>query len=371
LVVIAGPTGVGKTRVAVALARLIPAEVVCADSRTLYRGMDIGTAKPSRPERAAVPHHVLDVASPDQIVTLVDYQRLALRAIHEITSRGRLPLLVGGTGLYIRAVVDRLAIPQTPPDWELRARLEMEEQDRGPGTLHRRLAEVDPAAAARIHPGNVRRIIRALEVYHHAGTPISSLQRAAATPRGTTASGALGGAGTGPRNAVAALAHAGTDRSGETSDMVSGALMVALTMERGRLYERIDRRIEQQLAGGLIEEVRALVEAGYAGPHPAASPDAGGGGRTGGRARWGGGWTGLPPAMQGLGYREIIAYLDGEATLDEAIARLRRNTRRYARRQWTWFRADPRYCWLDVGDDPPETVAARIHAMLSTQLWCA
>ncbi len=309
LVVIAGPTAVGKTQVAIALARRIPAEIVGADSRTLYRGMDIGTAKPSPADRAAIPHHLLDVADPDQIVTLAEYQRLAVRAITEIRERGRLPLLVGGTGLYIRAVVDGVVIPPAPPDWDLRRHLEAEERAGGPGTLHRRLGAVDPAAAARIHPRNVRRVIRALEVHARTGTAISALQ-----------------------------AEVGADGWAAPAGGEEAVLMVALTLGRARLYERIDRRITKQLEGGLVEEVRALLRRGY----PPALP-----------------------AMRGLGYTELLAYLDGAVTLDEAVARFRRNTRRYAKRQWTWFRADPRYRWVDVGDDPPEAVAARIHAMMS------
>lgn len=307
-IVIAGPTAVGKTQAAIALARRIPAEIVCADSRVLYRGMDIGTAKPSPADRAAVPHHLLDVADPDQVVTLAEYQRLAAAAFEEIRARKHLPILVGGTGLYIRAMVDRMAIPSVPPDWDLRARLEEEERTGGPGTLHRRLGEVDPAAASRIHPRNIRRIIRALEVYAHTGMALSTLQHQ------------VGPGGWEPQN-----------------EAPGGVLMVALTLDHARLYERIDRRIDDQLARGLLDEVRALLDAGYA--------------RT-------------LPALQGLGYKELLACLDGAATPGEAVARLRRSTRRYAKRQWTWFRADPRYRWLDIGNDPPEAVAAKIHAIM-------
>lgn len=270
--------------------------------------MDIGTAKPSRADRAAVPHHLLDVATPDQIVTLAEYQRLATAAVGEIRARGRLPLLVGGAGLYIHAVVDGVAIPPVAPDWELRVRLEDEEKRAGPGTLYRRLREVDPVAASRIHPRNVRRIIRALEVHANTGTPISLLQR-----------------------------ERGGGRS-QAPDDGGAVLMVALTLDREKLYARIDVRIEQQIAQGLEQEVRALLRSGYA--------------RT-------------LPALQGLGYAEMLAYLDGTIPFAEAVQRFRRNTRRYAKRQLTWFRADPRYVWLDVGDDSADVVAARIHAMFA------
>jgi len=327
LVVVAGPTAVGKTRIAVALAHRVDGEIVCADSRTLYRGMDIGTAKPSPEDRAAVPHHLLDVADPDQTVTLAEYQRLALGAIAAIRTRGRTPLLVGGTGLYLRAVVDRVAVPPVPPDWALRAKLEAEERAGGPGTLHRRLHEVDPATAARIHPRNVRRIIRALEVHARTGTPISVLQDSVSDGRWVVPDPPAGApADTAPGIPVGAAPGA-----------APAVRMVALTLDRARLYERIDRRVATQLTQRFVDEVRDLLRAGYA--------------RT-------------LPAMQGLGYKEIAAYLEGEATLADAIARLRQHTRRYVKRQWTWLRADARYRWVDVADDPPGRVAERVHAVL-------
>ena len=296
-----------------ALAERICGEIVSADSRTVYRGMDIGTAKPTEAERKRVPHHLLDIAWPDQVVTLAMYQRLAAGTIDAIRARGRVPVLVGGTGLYIRAVVDGLRIPPAPPDWAFRATLEAAERSGGPGTLHRRLEEVDPAAAARIHPHNLRRIIRALEVHAHTGVPISVLHRDALDTR---------------------VGRASTE---------DGVAMIALAADRMRLYERIDRRVDQQLAAGLVEEVRALLAAGYA--------------RT-------------LPALQGLGYKEIVPYVDGRAPLDETRALLQRNTRRYAKRQLTWFRQDARYRWLDVGDDAPQVVAGRIHAILLEHASC-
>lgn len=298
LLVICGPTAVGKSAAAVALARRIGGEIIAADSRTIYRQMDVGTAKPSPQQRALVPHHLLDVADPDEIVTVAAYRKMALAAIAEVRGRGGVPLLVGGTGLYIRAVVDGFSIPQTPPDWKLRERLEHMEE-RTPGALHARLMKVDPPAAARIHPRNVRRLVRALEVYEHTGRPISSLQR-----RG---------------------------------DPVGSTLQIGLAMDREHLYRRIDARVDEQIAAGLIGEVERLHARGYD--------------RT-------------LPALQGLGYKEIIESLDGTVTLDEAVRRLKRNTRRYAKRQYTWFRRDTRIRWVDVNDDPPEKVADAIEAMI-------
>lgn len=268
--------------------------------------MDIGTAKPDAEARRRVPHHLLDIARPDEVVTLAMYQRLAAGAIDAIRARGRTPVLVGGTGLYIRAVVDGFTIPPAAPDWAFRAALEKAEHAGGPGTLHRRLGEIDPVTAARIHPRNVRRIIRALEVYAQTGVPLSVLHG-------------------GVRETPAGRAEA-----------QDGVVMVALAVDRATLYERIHRRIDQQLAAGLVDEVRSLLAAGYA--------------------------TTLP-ALQGLGYKEIILHLDGRLSLEESRALLRRSTRRYAKRQLTWFRRDPRYRWLEVGEESPEAVAARIRAL--------
>ena len=301
LIVIAGPTASGKTQAALELAQRLDAEIVCADSRTVYRGLDIGAAKPTLAERSIVPHHLLDVADPAEPFTLADYQRLALEAIDGIHDRARVAILTGGTGLYIRSVVDRVAVPKAAPDWDLRERLAAEERAGGPGTLHRRLLAVDPAAASRIHPRNARRVMRALEVWEATGIPISALQTQL------------------------------RDRRWAIAEPAVPARLIALTLNRERLYERIDRRIDAQLAAGLVEEVRTLLRAGY------------------GRAL---------PAMQGVGYKEIAAYLEGEATLEAAVEHVRRNTRRYAKRQRTWFRADPRYRWIDVGDQPADRVAA-------------
>jgi tRNA dimethylallyltransferase len=265
--------------------------------------MDIGTAKPTLLDRALVPHHLLDVADPEEPFTLAEYQRLALEAIEGIHDRGRTAILTGGTGLYIRAVVDRVTVPAAAPDWDLRERLAGEERTGGPGTLHRRLREVDPAAAARIHPHNVRRVIRALEVWEVTGTPMSAFHAQVRGGRWTT--------------------NEGTGAAG----------MAALTMDRERLHDRIDRRIDAQVRTGWVAEVRSLLQAGY---HQTL------------------------PSMQALGYKEIAAHLAGEITLDAALAQVRRHTYRYAKRQLTWFRADPRYRWIDVDDEPAEDVASRV-----------
>lgn len=298
LVVICGPTATGKTAIAVDLAERISGEIVAADSRTVYKEMDIGTAKPTLSQQARVRHHLIDVAPPDEIVTVASYLRLALAAIAGIRDRNRVPLLVGGTGLYIRAVTDGLTIPEVPPDWSLRERLEQQERD-APGSLHARLADVDPAAASGIHPRNVRRLIRALEVYERTGRPISELQR--------------------------------------TVNVVGSTVSIGVTMDRGELHRRIDARVDAQIGAGLVEEVRRLRDAGYD--------------RT-------------LPSMQGLGYKEFVAHLDGQISFYEAVRILKRNTRRFAKRQQTWFRRDTRIQWVDVSRLAPAEVAEQIQSML-------
>jgi len=297
--VLCGPTAVGKTSLAVALAEHLRGEIICADSRTIYRGMDIGTAKPSAELRARVPHHVLDIADPEDTFTVADFQRVARRAIQDIRSRGRLPLLVGGTGLYIRAVVDDLSIPRVPPDRALRDRLMTEEGAAGTGALHRRLTTLDPAAASRIHPANLRRVIRALEVIETTGRPISEQQQ-----RG--------------RRSLRAT-------------------MIGLVGERAELYRRIDARVDEQLAAGLADETRRLLTLGI----PAAAP-----------------------SLQTLGYKELAGWLQGAYGYEEAVRLLKRNTRRYAKRQLTWFRRDPRIQWIDITDLTEAALVARARAMM-------
>ena len=225
LIVIVGPTAVGKTRLSLRLAQEFDGEIISADSRQVYRGMDIGTAKPTPEERALVPHHLIDVVAPDEPFTLAQYQELAYRAIDDVLARGKAPFLVGGTGQYVRAVVEGWGIPKVPPNEELRAELYRQAELEGPWALHDRLREVDPAAAERIDPTNVRRVVRALEVYLEMGRPISELQRKKPPPY--------------------------------------RILQIGLTMERQELYRRIDERVDRMIEKGLVEEIRGLVERGY------------------------------------------------------------------------------------------------------------
>ena len=288
LIVIVGPTAVGKTRLALRLAQEFDGEIISADSRQVYRGMDIGTAKPTLEECRCVPHHLIDVVAPDEAFTLAQYQELAYEAIINVLARGKVPFLVGGTGQYVRAVVEGWGIPRVPPNEKLRAELYRQAEIEGEGGLHARLREVDPAAAERIDPRNVRRVIRALEVYLETGQPISELQRKKPPPY--------------------------------------RILQIGLTMDRQELYRRIDERVDRMIEGGLVEEVRELVERGY-------SYDL--------------------PSMSGLGYQQIGMYLRSQASLDEAIQLIKRRTRRFVRHQYNWFRLDDEDIrWFDVLSDP-------------------
>ncbi len=233
LLVLVGPTAVGKTALSIALAQATGGEVLSADSRQIYRYMDIGTAKATPQERALAPHHLLDVVAPDEELTLAHYLRLADEAIRQVWSRGALPMLVGGTGQYVAALLEGWTVPEVPPDLVLRARLQDEAERLGAPALHARLAEVDPEAAARIDARNVRRVIRALEVFERSGQPISALQQK----------------------------HPPDYR----------VLKLGLTMSRPALYARIDARIDAMLAQGLVDEVRWLVAHGYGYDLPAMS----------------------------------------------------------------------------------------------------
>lgn len=286
LVVIGGPTAAGKTALALALAEYFPLEVVSADSRQVYRLMDIGTAKPSPAEREQVPHHLLDVVWPDEPFDAAQFARQADLAVAGIIARGRLPVLVGGTGLYIRALTAGLAaVP--PADPAVRRRWEECAAEQGGAVLHRRLAGVDPQTAARLHPNDCVRLVRALEVFELTGVPLSAWH-----------------AGHGFRQPRYRL------------------LKLALHVEREELYRRIDVRAAAMFAGGLVEETATLLAAGYAADLK---------------------------SLQTIGYREAVRLLTGACTGAEALAELQQATRRYAKRQLTWFRADSGMIWVDSG----------------------
>ena len=271
---------------AVRLCQQFFGEIVSADSRQIYRGLDIGTAKPTPEEQAAARHHLIDIVEPDQTLGVAEYQALAYAAIEDILQRGHLPFIVGGSGQYVRAVVEGWRLPRVPPDETLRARLQADADQYGSRALHARLAEVDPAAAARIDHRNVRRVIRALEVYLKTGVPISHLQQAQPPPY--------------------------------------TVLQIGLTMPRDRLYARVDARVDRMVADGLLAEVEAAIARGC--------------------------HLGLP-AMSGLGYRQMGQYLAGQVTLNEAVRLIKKETRRFVRQQYTWFRRDdPGIRWVDASD---------------------
>jgi tRNA dimethylallyltransferase len=302
LIVIVGPTAVGKTATAVHVCREFRGEIVSADSRQIYRMLDIGTAKPTREEQAAVPHHLVDVIDPDQTLGVAEYQALAYAVIEDVLRRGGVPFLVGGSGQYVRAVIQGWNVPNVPPDDDLRADLQAEAERIGTEAFHARLAAVDPAAAARIDPRNVRRVMRAMEVYLKTGVPISRQQRAQPPPY--------------------------------------RVLQIGLTMPRHQLYERLDARVERMMSDGLLAEVRELIAHGY-------GPDL--------------------PAMSGLGYRQLGQHLSGQISLDEAVHRIKKETRRFVRQQYTWFRLnDPDICWVDAsGVQAFDTISWRVGQSLA------
>jgi tRNA dimethylallyltransferase len=298
VVVIAGPTAVGKSRIGALLAQALGTEVLTADSRQVYRGMDIGMDKPSLDERRGIPHRLIDLVEPDEPFNAGLFRRRALAEIERLYGEGRVPLVVGGTGLYIRTLLRGLWEGPVA-DWSLRARLMETARAEGPESLHRELARVDPESAGRLHPRDQVKIIRALEVHHLSGRPLSEAHRA----------------------------HSFGERP-------FSPLLLGLTRERASLYRRIEARVEEQLAKGLVEETRRLLDRGY-GRHLG--------------------------SMKGLGYRQIAGYLAGEYSYEEAVRRLKRDTRHFAKRQLTWFRKEPGLVWVRIEErESPEQVAARL-----------
>jgi tRNA dimethylallyltransferase len=280
-----GPTASGKSEAAVALTGRLGAEIVSVDSMLVYRGMDVGTAKPTAAERAGISHHLVDVAEPEEPFSVARYQQLARAVVESVDARGRRILLVGGSGLYFRAIVDELEFPATDPD--ARDELRAEAEALGPDHLHRRLAELDPAAAARIEPTNVRRTVRALEVAAVTGRPFSSYA-------------------------------ARWERYPDERVRAAG-----IDVPRGVLGRRIEARVRAMVDAGLLDEVRALLDRGLFG------------------------WL---TASRAIGYAEFAQHLRGEITLAEATAETVRRTRELARRQMVWFRRDPRIRWFPAGE---------------------
>ncbi len=294
--IIVGPTASGKTGLSLMVARRIPAEIVSADSRQVYRRMDIGTAKPDPDARRIVPHHCIDIADPSESFNAGRFADAGRAIVADILSRQRLPVAVGGSGLYLRALVDGL-FDGGFRDHGLRSRLTREAAESGTTGLHNRLRIADPEAAERIHPNDLKRIVRALEVAELSGRPMSRIQRE------------------------------------ETRPADFNALWYGVRWPRDDLNRRIDRRVDRMMEAGFLEEVRGLLASGL---------------------------TAADPAMDALGYRELTAHLQGRLTLDDAVEEIKKRTRQFAKRQMTWFRPDGRIRWFDVNDESDFEALAEI-----------
>ncbi|MBI3610514.1 MAG: tRNA (adenosine(37)-N6)-dimethylallyltransferase MiaA [Nitrospirae bacterium] len=287
LIVLVGPTAVGKSATAIRLAERLRTELISADSRMVYRGMDVGTAKPGPGERARVVHHGIDIVDPDELFSAGRFKVLAEAVIERLHREGSIPIIVGGTGLYVKLLLHGLwSGPEA--DWPFRERLYEAERREGVGYLHQRLKKVDPDSAGAIKPQDRSKLVRAIEVYEKTGRPLSDHHRE----------------------------HRFSEKPYE-------AILIGLRRSRADLYRRIEARVDKMMANGLVEEVRGLIEKDY---------------------------SSELPAMKGLGYRQIVGYIKGEYDQAEAIHRLKRDTRQYAKRQFTWFNRDPSIRWIDLAE---------------------
>jgi len=298
LIVLVGPTAIGKSRVAIEVAKRLGTEVLTADSTQVYRGMDIGTDKPSQEERREVAHRLIDLVNPDEPFNVGEYRRHAVAEIDRLHQEHRIPLVVGGTGLYVRALLRGLW-PGPPVDWTLRRQLEREMQERGLGALYQELGEVDSRTACRVHPNDSVKVRRALEIYRQTGMSASHVHEQ----------------------------HGFQERP-------FTALLLGLTLDRDALYQRIEDRVHVEIEKGLVEETRRLLSQGYV--------------------------RGLT-SMKSLGYRQMAGFLEGEYDFDEAVRRLKRDTRHFAKRQMTWFRKEPQIEWITVlPDESLPSIMARM-----------
>ncbi|THF74607.1 tRNA (adenosine(37)-N6)-dimethylallyltransferase MiaA [Cohnella fermenti] len=295
LLALVGPTAVGKTALSLKLAKALGAEIISGDSMQVYRGMDIGTAKLPYEEREGVPHHLIDICDPSDTFSAADFQLRCEETIRDIQARGKLPFIVGGTGLYVEAVCYGYKFQEHGGDEQFRRSMSDYAKQFGAPALHERLAAVDPAAAAKLHPNDERRVVRALEVFETTGRPFSELQ---------------------------------SQSRGDAKRSPYNLCLIGLTMEREKLYERINERVDQMLGQGLVEEVRGLLAQGV----PASSV-----------------------ALQALGYKEIAMYLAGRLDYDSAVTLLKRDTRHFAKRQLSWFRHMKELRWVDLDTLPKNT----------------
>ena len=287
LLILTGPTAVGKTALSIDLARSVNGEIISADSMQVYKGMDIGSAKIRREEMQGVPHHLIDILEPEQAFDVLQFQTMAKQAIQDIYSRGRVPVLVGGTGFYIQSVLSDIDFTPIADNGQIRAGLEaLAATQEGRDALYRRLEQADPASAKAIHPNNIKRVIRALEFFQLTGSRISD--------------------------------HNEEQRNHESPYCF---LYCVLNTDRALLYERIERRVDEMMEQGLLEEVKKLKDRGL---------------------------TSDLVSMQGLGYKELLEYLNGCCSLEEAVQKLKQNTRHFAKRQITWFRRERDVTWFDL-----------------------
>ncbi|MGM0846670.1 MAG: tRNA (adenosine(37)-N6)-dimethylallyltransferase MiaA [Bacillota bacterium] len=284
LIVLIGPTAVGKTAASIHLAKKFNGEIISGDSMQIYKSMDIGTAKVTEEEMEGIPHHLIDIKEPQESFSAAEFQELVRKKITEIHSRGKLPLIVGGTGLYIQSAIFDYQFTDTPGDEEYRRTLEKEAEDLGNLGVHNKLAKVDPKAAESIHPNNIRRVIRALEILHCTGKAMSEYQE------------------------------------NQNNELLYEVALVGLTMDRELLYSRIDYRVDLMMKQGLIQEVKTLFDKGIKDVQ----------------------------SIQAIGYKEIYEYLEGKVTLEDAVDNLKQNSRRYAKRQLTWFRNKMDVKWFDM-----------------------
>ncbi|WZL74952.1 tRNA (adenosine(37)-N6)-dimethylallyltransferase MiaA [Clostridiaceae bacterium 35-E11] len=287
LLIIVGPTAVGKTETSIHLAQHLDGEIISADSMQVYKHMDIGTAKPTLDERQGIPHYLMDEIDPRESFSVAQFQQKAKQYIDHILSKNKLPIIVGGTGLYINSIIYNIDFTQTISNWRLRERLEKDARIHGSEYLHKQLQKFDEEAAARIHPNNVKRVIRALEVFLESGERIKDF------------------------------------KNNLTDNHEYDYTMIGLIRNRDELYERINRRVDLLMKEGLVNEVKNLIQLGL---------------------------DENDISMKGLGYKEVIKYLNGTYDLEEATRLLKRDTRRYAKRQITWFKRYDKIKWFNLSD---------------------
>lgn len=305
IIVIIGPTAVGKTKLSIELARMYNGEIISGDSMQIYRGMDIGTAKIKQTEMEGIPHHLIDIKNPDEEFSAAEFQELVREKITEISARNKLPIIVGGTGLYIQSAIYDYHFSEAPSDPDFRRGLEMRAEAEGNQVIHDELMKIDPISAEEIHPNNVRRVIRALEIYHCTGKTKEETQ------------------------------------ANQSPELIYDTALIGLTMERDRLYERINLRVDLMVEEGLLDEVQALHDQGLRDCQ----------------------------SIQAIGYKEIYLYLNGKISLVDAIEMLKQNSRRYAKRQLTWFRNKMQVKWFDMGDRVPfEKKISEISAYIEGKL---